>query len=70
MCIMRETEDIMSEYFEMPDTIEGLKNIIEKSGEIHKSMKPGQDKRDYADKRNELIDVLGERQSEIYIEYL
>lgn len=64
------TQDIMSEYFEVPDSIEGLKAIIQKSGEIHKTMKPGQDKRDYADKRGELIEILDERLNNAFIEYL
>ena len=70
MCLMKIVTDIMDEDFEMPDSVEDLKAIIEKNREIYKGMIRGADKKAFRDKLDELIQELDERLNNSFAEYL
>ncbi|HUM53497.1 MAG TPA: hypothetical protein PK431_16885 [Chitinophagales bacterium] len=67
---MKIVTDIMDEDFEMPDSVEDLKAIIEKNREIYKAMIRGADKKAFRDKLDELIQELDERLNNSFAEYL
>lgn len=70
MCLMKIVTDIMDEDFEMPDSVEELKAIIEKNREIYKGMIRGAYKKAFRDKLDELIQELDERLNNSFAEYL
>ena len=70
MCLMKIVTDIMDEDFEMPDSVEDLKAIIEKNREIYKGMIRGADKKAFRDKLDELIQELDEQLNNSFAEYL